>query len=378
MPLNVYCGLMRSGKSYEVVAEVIVPSIRKGRRVVTNVDGISQDAIHAYLLKKYPDDDASKYGVVVHVTNAQVFQPDFFPYYDDQKDAHTDTIVQPGDLVAIDEAWRFWGDKMKIQKNHQSFFLEHGHFTHPDTHVACDLVLMIQDMGTLHRSVKAVVAFVFRTHRKAALGLANTYSVNGYEGNRMNKATRIGTWVRKYQKDVFPLYSSFKGGAEGKLVNADNRQNMFAQKKFIWYLGGYVVLLVFAVWTIYSFFGGSEKTPVAASVAAPVSPVGAAVSVPVVVPQQRAAVVQVNETWRVAGSMYADGKGWVVLVNQAGAVRVESPSAFTNSGLAVVGDVDGTKVTSWSGPSGQTDSIVGGQQPAARPIPAPAQIVGGR
>jgi zona occludens toxin len=377
MPINVYCGLMRSGKSYEVVSEVIVPSIRKGRRVVTNVDGISQDAIHAYLQKKHPEDDASKYGVVLHVTNAQVFEPDFFPYYDDKKDAHTDTTVQPGDLVAIDEAWRFWGEKMKIQKNHQSFFLEHGHFTHPETHVACDLVLMIQDMGTLHRSLKAVVAFVFRTHRKAALGLGNTYSVNGYEGNRMNKATRIGTWVRKYHKDVFPLYSSFKGGAQGKLVNADNRQNMFAQKKFLWYLVGYVVLLVFAVTTIYSFFSRGEKSPAAAGPTAPLSPVRAAGPVPVVVPQ-RATVVPVNETWRVAGSMYAGGKGWVVLVNQSGAVRVESPSAFSNSGVAVVGDVDGTKVTAWSGPVGQTSAIVGGQQPAAVPLPAPAGIVGGR
>lgn len=37
MPINIYTGLMRSGKSYEVVSEVIVPAIRKGRRVVTNV-----------------------------------------------------------------------------------------------------------------------------------------------------------------------------------------------------------------------------------------------------------------------------------------------------------------------------------------------------
>lgn len=43
MPINVYTGLMRSGKSYEVVSEVIVPPIRAGRNVVTNVDGISED-----------------------------------------------------------------------------------------------------------------------------------------------------------------------------------------------------------------------------------------------------------------------------------------------------------------------------------------------
>lgn len=352
---------MGSGKSYEVVSEVIVPAIRTGRRVVTNVDGIAEEAIHDYLAKKHPDDDTTKYGAVLHVTNSQVFQDDFFPYYDDAKGAHTDTIVQPGDLVAVDEAWRFWGAGLKIPKNHQSFFLEHRHFTHPETSVACDLVLMIQDMGTLHRFVKSVVAFTFRTHRKTALGMPNSYSVNAYEGNKLTKATRIGTWVRKYQKDVFPLYSSFKGGAKGKLVNADKRQNMLAQKKLLFMILAAVVAMCCSVYYLYTFFTGGRAPKQAAAVGAQVSPVRPGAPVPVAA---RAAVVPVSETWRVAGSMQARGKAWVVLVNGAGATRVESPSMFANAGVAAIGDVDGAKVTSWSGPNGQTASIVGGQQPA--------------
>lgn len=174
---------MRSGKSYEVVSEVVVPAIREGRRVVTNIDGISQEKIHAFLKTKHPNDDELTYGLVVHVDNAKVFEPDFFPYYDDQKGAHTDTVVQPGDLVCIDEAWRFWGaTDCKLHKNHRSFFLEHGHFTNPKTKVACDLVLMIQDMNTLNRFVKVVVAFNFRTHKKVSLGMNNTYSLTMWEG----------------------------------------------------------------------------------------------------------------------------------------------------------------------------------------------------
>jgi zona occludens toxin len=376
MPINVYCGLQRSGKSYECVSQVIVPAIREGRRVVTNVDGISEEKIHEYLKKKNPDDDESKYGRVVHVTNGQVFELDFFPYYDDAKEAHTDTTVQPGDLVAIDEAWRFWGQGMKIPKNHQSFFLEHGHFTHPETGVACDLALMIQDMGTLHRSLKAVVAFTFRTHRKAALGAPNTYSVNGYEGNKMTKATHIGVWVRRYQKDVFPLYASFKGGAQGKLVNADKRQNMLANPRLIAMAVGGLLAVGFAVRTVYGFF--KPDTPQVASVqtsgaASAVAPGRVPVPVPAAVNR-----VAVSDTWRVAGSMYAGGKGWVVLVNPSGAVRVESPSAFSNTGVAVIGDVDGVKVTAWSGAAADTASLIGGQQPAPVSPVAPAAVVGGR
>ena len=65
MPINAYTGLMGSGKSYECVSSVIVPAIKNGRRVVTNVDGIDSDAIRAYCQEKWnvaPD----KLGEVVH------------------------------------------------------------------------------------------------------------------------------------------------------------------------------------------------------------------------------------------------------------------------------------------------------------------------
>ncbi|APC14207.1 hypothetical protein BLL42_00010 [Pseudomonas frederiksbergensis] len=52
MPINAYTGLMGSGKSFECVVSVIVPAVAKGRRVVTNVDGIDSDAIRAYINEK--------------------------------------------------------------------------------------------------------------------------------------------------------------------------------------------------------------------------------------------------------------------------------------------------------------------------------------
>lgn len=370
-PINVYTGLMRSGKSYEVVSEVIVPAVRSGRRVVTNVDGISEDKIHEYLKKKYPDDDSNKYGKIVHVSNAQVFLENFFPYYDDQKDAHTDTIVQPGDLVCIDEAWRFWGSGMKLHKNHQSFFLEHGHFTHETTRIACDLALMIQDMGTLHRFLKNVVAFSFRTHKKVALGLANTYSLNMWEGNKMVKANLIGSWTRKYRKEIFPLYSSFKGGAEGVIVNADRRQNIFTNKK-LWFM---LVLLIGGGATFFyntwKYFHppelGKDGKPI--KTASDASAVQGGQNMPVA--PYRPPTPSFSESWKISGSFYAQGKQWVVLTNGVGAVRIDSPSMFQNSGYAQIGEVDGTRVTVWSGaPMPKTGLL--SSAPAPAPIIHPA------
>jgi len=252
--INVYTGLMGSGKSYEVVAEVIVPAIAKGRRVVTNVDGIDGERVAEFIRATYSP-VPELLGEVVHVTNGDIAKPDFFPHYDDKKSAHIDTIVQPGDLVCVDEAWRFWpASGVKILPQHQSFFLEHRHFTNPQTDVACDLVLMIQNMSTLNRFVKNVVAFSARTHKKISLGLTNTYSVTMYEGSKQTKANKMSTQIRKYRKEVFPLYSSFKGGAEGKIVNVDKRQNMLANKSLWFLIGGILVIGVGAAVLVYRFF----------------------------------------------------------------------------------------------------------------------------
>ncbi|WP_396267050.1 zonular occludens toxin domain-containing protein [Ideonella sp.] len=345
MPINVYTGLMRSGKSYEVVSQVILEAVAQGRRVVTNVDGIDNDLIRAYVAETR-DLSIAELGQVVHCTNEEVFKTDFFPYYDDKKSAITETFCQPGDLVCIDEAWRFWGTDCKLLKEHKSFFLEHGHFVHQDSGVACDLVLMIQDMSTLHRFLRSVVAFSFRTHKKVSLGLGNTYSVNMWEGSKMTKATMIGTWVRKYDKAVFPLYSSFKGGVEGKTVNVDKRQNLLASKK-LWFLAGCLVLFgALGVYGIKNFFSprparGTEGSKVALTGSPPTQ------DLPPHLGHQKP--VAVSESWRISGSLTIGNKAFVVLVGEGGRVRLEHPSAFQDVGAVMVGDVDGERVTTWSG-----------------------------
>jgi len=343
MPINVYTGLMRSGKSFEVVSQVILEAIAQGRRVVTNVDGISNDLVRHYIIEKRKI-DPDKLGQILHVVNEDVFKPDFFPYYDDHRGEHTDTIVQPGDLVCIDEAWRFWGSDCKLHKNHKSFFLEHGHFTNADTGVACDLVLMIQDMGVLHRFVKNVVAFSFKTHKKVSLGMGNTYSVTMWEGSKQTRAVEIGNWVRRYEKDIFPLYSSFKDGADGKTVNIDKRQNIFSGKR-IWIVA--LLCIVgggFAMRNIWHFFHPVD--PANTIKAEPVKGLtGVATSAGLTSP----GMPPFSPDWRVAGVLVVGGLGQVLMVNGSGRIRAESPSLFQLEGIARVGQVDGQRVTTFSG-----------------------------
>lgn len=438
MPINVYTGLMGSGKSYEVVRGPILDAIAAGRRVVTNVDGINNDGIRAYLVDKRKL-SLDSLGSVIHVTNEQCASSDFFPSFGNVKKSFgfevpewvpldslqfyvhrketvsgkpftatsfsvlllgleavrdagfdigsclveagekgwksvevgyfskrprgevfalcpvvsaVDTIVRPGDLVCIDEAWRIWGTDCKILDSHKSFFLEHRHFTDPLTNVSCDLVMMIQDIGTLHRFVRVVVSFSFRTHKKVSLGMPNRYSVEMFEGHKFVKTSLIGSWSHRYDKAIFPLYSSFKGGVQGKILNVDKRQNALFTPFNIFLIVFLPVMLGSAVWILVKFFNPSGSKSVSKPVGSVVSSSDGGVpsSASPVVPASPAASKSV-EGWRIAGMFTLRGESFVLLTDSTGRFRYETPSNFVGRGVFMVGTVDGQRVSTWSGAS---------------------------
>ena len=61
------------------------------------------------------------------------------------------------------------------------------------------------------------------------------------------------------------------------------------------------------------------------------------------------AVSSISNTWRLVGSLQAQGKHFIVLEGQGGRIRLEHPSAFMNAGASMVGEIDGQRITVWSG-----------------------------
>lgn len=337
MPINAYTGLMGSGKSFECVRSVIVPAIAKGRRVVTNVEGIDSEAIRAFVHERQAI-ALEKLGHVVHCKNEDVFSEAFFPFGEP-----AETVCRSGDLICIDEAWRFWGTDSKICKNHRIFFREHRHYVDEATKVSCDLVLMVQDIGDLHRILKAVVELSFRTTKIKSLGLSKVYRVEMWEGWRQTQRARIAVENKKYDPEVFPLYQSYSGGS-GKELTVDDRQNVLKSPK-LWLMGaGVIACAAMSAYGVAHFFGKKRApTPVEQSQR------GKVIDGPTLLPQVAMDRPKLSEDWRAVGRMSTRTGPVVVLVNAAGDLRVEHPSAFKFDGGAIVGDVDGARVTAYSG-----------------------------
>lgn len=343
MAINIYTGLMGSGKSYEVVSSVIVPAVAAGRRVVTNIRGINNDLVRAYCVEKLQA-DPEKIGSVVSVTDDEVRSPEFFPTEHTNTDHEAKCLVLPGDLVCIDEAYKIWGSDCKIPNEHRVFFREHRHIQHSQTSVTCDLTLMTQDMGDLHRCLKVVVELSFRTHKAKGVGLDNVYTITMWEGYKQTQKTIVKDWTRTYNAEIFPLYKSYSGDGNGKETASDSRQNIFADKRQVAKLVFLLVAAALILWRL-GVWWWNKAHPEAQNKP---SEVVSSVSPGVVAASASKPSVGVSSDLRIAGEISVAGRRFVVLSGPSG-VRLDDPLMYTGSGFSQTGSVDGQHVTRSSG-----------------------------
>ena len=147
-------------------------------------------------------------------------------------------------------------------------------------------------------------------------------------------STQLDTFVKSYKPEIFPLYSSYKGG-NGKEVVVDDRQNIFKNRKWYFIIGAIlaVFLLVWCVRSLWHFFHPGQKTD---SIAVVGTLSGAAVAV----------VDPTKSDLRYVGKMHVLDLGdLVVFSDSAGHLRYEYGTVCSGPRLFVRCQVDGKMVT---------------------------------
>jgi zona occludens toxin len=353
MPINAFGGGPGSGKTYGVVEHVILPAVAAGRFVLTNIDGLNTDLIYEYVLKHFYKDKIICLGHIRMCGRNRPGEDGFFPG-DAQLDKPcpcpppTLDVVAGGDLVVIDEATRYWPQGEKVSKESAFFFREHRHFSN-EIGQTCDLVVIDPDLMLLARPLRGKIELSSLTHKPKAIGM-NRYVVRLFRGCKLTGKPQSINGPYKFQPEIFALYKSYSH-ENAKETAIDGRQNLFKSKAFWSFAGGVALISSIGVWGAWRFFHpDSAVAPGAVAVVQPNPFVPAVAPGAVPVPGQVQPPV-VSEVWRVVGSMSAGGNQWVVLSDAAGRLRVESPSVFIGNGAASVGEVDGSRVTPWSGRS---------------------------
>lgn len=342
MAISAYIGVPGSGKSFEVVRSVIIPAVAQGRRVVSNVYGLNPEKIYEHIRKNHKTENM---GEVVHVSNEQVQDEQFFPY----KNAETDgknTFCQAGDLICIDEAWRIWGSDSTVPQNHKSFIAEHRHFAHHETGVTCDLVVINQSISNLPRFIRDRTETTYRMTKLKNLGLRSAYRVEIYGGAKLTKSERVSVKNYFYDKKIFPLYQSYDGNGAEQVV--DRRQSIFSNMTLLITISALVILVSAGGWYLWGFFHPeNKKIPVHQNQSTEI--VSQSQQNPAVPAPAPVVTPKISTQWRVSGVIQDKNGRFVVLSGADGRQRVEPSAGFIANGSIISGILDGEVVTTWSG-----------------------------
>ncbi|ECI5746703.1 zonular occludens toxin [Salmonella enterica subsp. enterica] len=340
MAITAYIGTPGSGKSYEIVRSVIIPAICTGRRIVTNIYGLSYENIIDYCEKKKLLKEDISAGEIIVVENRRITEPDFFPVKENQDKS----LCQPGDLVILDECHRFFSSDRALSSDARIFAAEHRHYADPETGFTCDLVLVNQALSTLPRFLKERVEQTFRMKKLAALpGFTNKYRVDVFDGVKLTKGTRITYYVESYKKEIFPLYKSHDapGAVE---IKADGRGTVFKKSSVIFFIL-FLFLAAFLIWrfAVPYFFPHVEshsaspdtRQVVTGTVAHPQGQVSREAASPA-------------SPWCITGRIKRWQRLWILLKDGSGRIRMVPDDGFKGDGLMREGEVDGKKVVAWS------------------------------
>ncbi|HDV7208520.1 TPA: hypothetical protein RJ161_002323 [Mannheimia haemolytica] len=367
MAINAYVGVPGSGKTYEVVSSVILPAFLNGRRIITNIEGISQDNFLDYIdeqnksKKERNRIDYSSLGTIIKVNDEDVLKPNFVPY----KASLNETIAKNGDLICLDEIWRIFDDSKKILEEHKSFIAEHRHFVNEKGNTS-DLVVINQSISNVPKFIKDRIENTYKMTKLLAIGMRNRYRVDVYSGSRLYKTNLIQSIQAKYNPQIFKLYKSYDSD-NAKEQSIDSRNNIFKSTWFILKMLFSVLFIIGGSIYLYNTYNKQTTLPIEEEKPSLnkqqekqkyTNPI---ISNDWFIKNEEEEISNsiekdkgLSSKWRIIGYIKKDNKNLAILTDDK-YIRYEYLSSFSNDGNLLSGHIDGYRVTFYSGQTPKTE-----------------------
>lgn len=215
MAIIAYVGLPGHGKSYGVVANVILPALRQKRLVYTNIPMNEEHCLNQLGMAPVPFtiDDLLK-------------NPNWFT-----------TVFTSGAVLVLDECWRLWPSGLKasnVREGDKTFLAEHRHMV-GENGFSTEIYLVTQDLSQLAMFVRALVESTIRMVKLTNLGLDKRFRVDMYSGCVTGSKPPVSKREReihggKFKKEIYDFYKSHtksETGFAGDETKTDKRFNIF-------------------------------------------------------------------------------------------------------------------------------------------------------
>lgn len=224
--INLLIGVQGSGKSYEAVVFHIIPALKKGRKVITNMP------LNIEQFRAVFGDDIADLIVIIEPTQKN---PVPFKTIADFGDSWRKEGGNPiGPLYVVDECQKPF--RMgEVNKEVEEWFGE-------NRHELADVLLITQSYGKIWKSLRDAVQVVYRVRKNIALGSDKSYVRKVQDGVR---GEIVNQTIRTYEPKYFPFYNSHtKSDVHANESSAQDIKPIWKHWTFM--LG--IPLLIFAIY----------------------------------------------------------------------------------------------------------------------------------
>lgn len=249
MAIHFHEGLPGAGKSYEACVFHILPALKAGRQVVTNIRGVNWEKF-AELLEE-PVEYIKMLLIYIEPAEQDGEASEIERVKNDFADKTPDNA-----MIVWDEVQDYFpSGNYKLPINQQKFWTEHRHR-------GLEIVIMGQDRDDVHKIIRSRIEDIVYFLKLQAVGRPNQYKWEQLQKQSKGRFVKIGSGVRSYESKYFGLYQSHRRESVKGGVYQTARSNVLVNSKAL-SLGVPVAFLgaCFAVWHLIGFFNPEPVKP---------------------------------------------------------------------------------------------------------------------
>lgn len=245
MAIHFHEGLPGAGKSYEACVFHILPALKAGRQVVTNIRGINWEKFAELL------DEPVEYVRMLLIYVEPAEQDGAAGDVERVKNEFADKTPDNAMIVWDEIQDYFPSGNYKLPLNQQKFWTEHRHR-------GLEIVIMGQDRDDVHKIIRSRIEDIIYFLKLQAIGRPNQYKWEQWQKQAKGKFVKIGSGVRSYETKYFGLYSSHRRETVKGSVYQTERTNVLKNSKLLSLGVPFVFVGAFyAVYHLYGFFTGT-------------------------------------------------------------------------------------------------------------------------
>jgi zona occludens toxin (predicted ATPase) len=215
MSIIIVSSIPGGGKTLGVLKRWVIPAVKKGRQVYTNIDGINLLGVSIYA--GVPFEDVEKNLIAYELQSAaeiKACKPPV-PFKFSTKRMKTD--IPNNSLVVVDEAQVFWNNRDYASQENKDLLP----FLQMHRHLGIDIVFITQNIDQLDIGIRRLAQIHYRLVKLDNMGLSKTVKVKLFPdamGSEQFKPMSTEIW--RIDSNIFGLYKSY---AEADIVETKTR-----------------------------------------------------------------------------------------------------------------------------------------------------------